>query len=520
LAALLVAEAQAGTYPRAHRVQDAVVSVSVTSMLGKHHGSGFCIGDGSWVVTCYHVLAYPLSAGRTYLPRAATVILPWTGEAETATVVATDPAADLALLRLESSSGGRSVNLPALPLAPRESIAALESYRDGEAPPLTIAGYPPPTHVPDAQESVSARTCDGTLFAGGSIQDVPMFVLEPGAAAGPGWSGGPLLHGESGAVLGVFHALVALKSAPDVEYPRAISGTRIYALLEKAGVKDFTPFLEPTDDQRPTTNRLSPSTENANLFRHEMRATLAALNGRWAIAEAERRAQIKLRPESARGHAGLAGALFVQGKREEAWAAFAESSRLDPRRARTYLSWGVALEDTGQLKEAEERLRRATELAPEDPEIWISLATLLQKAKRSDDARAALARAISVAPLHPLAQGLYGASLIDAGKQDEGIPILRLAAADAKQTPFANSLRATLLTALKKAGRWDEAETELRQIVTDRPSDASARYALAAFLRERGKENEARQEAQRCLDLKPTPAVEAAARDLLGQTGM
>jgi tetratricopeptide (TPR) repeat protein len=484
----------------------------VTSLLGKHHGSGFCIGDGSWVVTCYHVLAYPLSAGKAYLPRTAMVILPWSGEVETAKVVATDPAADLALLGLESRGGAgsdpgsRALDLPALPLAPREAVEALERYRDGEAPALLVAGYPPPTRVPDADEAVAARTSDGVLFAGGRIQDVPMLVLKPGSAAGPGWSGGPLLLADTGAVVGVFHALVSLKSAPAIEYPRAISATRIYALLEQAGVKDFAPFLNPPAGQ---------GTETAEAFRRELRATLAAWNARWPVAEEERRAQLKLRPGNARAQAGLAGALFAQGKREEAWSAFAESARLDPRRARTFLSWGVALEDAGSLKEAEERLRRATELAPDDPDAWISLATLLQKQHRGDDARAALARAVEAAPLHPLARGLHGASLVDAGKLEEGIPILRQAATDAQRTPFSRSLRTSLLSALKKAGRWEEAETELRQLVTDRPGDASAQYALAAFLEERGKHDEARQAAQRCLELKPDPALEAAARDLI-----
>ena len=60
---------------RADRVQDAVVPVLVNSMLGRHHGSGFCIGDGSWVVTCHHVLNYAFTPGKAYLPKRATVIL-------------------------------------------------------------------------------------------------------------------------------------------------------------------------------------------------------------------------------------------------------------------------------------------------------------------------------------------------------------------------------------------------------------------------------------------------------------
>ncbi|MBI3744868.1 MAG: tetratricopeptide repeat protein, partial [Chloroflexi bacterium] len=275
-----------------------------------------------------------------------------------------------------------------------------------------------------------------------------------------------------------------------------------------AGVKDFAPLLNPP---APT-----PRVEDAEeLFRREVRATLAGLSAHWSVAEEERRAQLKRRPGSARAQAGLAGALLGLGKREEALAAFAESARLDPGRARTYYSWGTALDQAGQLDEAEGRLRRAAELEPQDPEILIGYAGVLQKQKRLEDANAVIARAYAAAPTHPLARGLHGAALVDGGKKEEGIALLRDAVAWSHDTPFSRTLRTTLVDALKKAARWDEAETELRDILAANDDDPLSHYYLATFLNERGKRDDARRHAQRCLDLKPSSAVEAAARALL-----
>jgi tetratricopeptide (TPR) repeat protein len=487
---------------RADRIDEAVMPVLVQNLLGKRHGTAFGLGDGSWAVTCYHVVAFPLGDGEAHVQRTVTVTSPWSGNAETARVVATDAEADLALLRLEAAG------LPGLPLAPRAEIEALVHGSEGEDERLAIAGYPPPPRLLTADMPVGVRRNAGPLMAAGEMKGVPQFILQKLPDVGPGWSGGPLYLPESRRVVGVFHALIARKTEPDLFFPRAISALRIWRLLEAAGVKDFRPFLDPP----------APPTPDASaeaLFRHEVRASLAAQAGQWDLAVSEREAQLKLRPGSARARAGLAGALFARGKQEEAWAEFAESARLDPQRARTFYGWASALEQAGRLDEAAERYARAVELAPEDPEIRISQAILLRRQQKLEAALAVLEKAAAAAPNHPLLLGLRGEILVETGKVDESLPGLRRAVRLGAAVPLARSLRSTLVTALKKAGRVDEAEAELRAMAGDGTGDALDAYYLAAFLLERGKREEARSEAQRCLDLKPDARTEAAARALL-----
>jgi tetratricopeptide (TPR) repeat protein len=488
---------------RADRIDEAVMPVLVQNMLGKRHGTAFALGDGSWAITCHHVVAYPLGDEGSHVQRTVTITSPWSGEAETARVVATDVEGDLALLRLDSPG------LPALPLASRTEIEGLASDPERRETRFALAGYPPPPRVIGAETPVGVRRNGGPLLAAGETKGVAQFILKPLPDAGPGWSGGPLYLPDSGRVVGVFHALIARKTEPDLFFPRATSALRIYPLLEEAGVKDFRPFVAPPAPAPP------PDGAAAAVFAHEARASLAAMAGQWDLAQEERQAQLKLRPASARARAALAGALYSRGKQEEAWTEFAESARLDPRRARTFYGWASALEQAGRLDEAEERYARAAELAPEDPEIRIGQAALLRRREKTEAALVALDKAAAAAPNHPLALGLKGEALAELNRAEEGVPLLRRAVRLGAGTPLARSLRSTLITALKKAGRADEAESELRAVAEDGAEDALDSYYLAAFLLERGKREEARQQVQRCLDLRPDARTEAAARALL-----
>src|SRR5690349_5139014 len=91
LVSLLQAAAAAAT------TADSVVSVIGWNSLAMWSGSGFVVGDGRWVVTCFHVAARKLANDRPLVPARLTVVSPWTGDAEEARVVRTDSEADLAL---------------------------------------------------------------------------------------------------------------------------------------------------------------------------------------------------------------------------------------------------------------------------------------------------------------------------------------------------------------------------------------------------------------------------------------
>src|SRR5205085_10311404 len=111
----------------------AVVSVFVSPRLSNGRGTGFAVGDGSWVVTCYHVVSLHVGEEKELPVEHVLVLSPWSGESVRARVIATDPKADLALLKLER---GR---LPTIPVASADQFQPAKLA--GEKELFTIAGY-------------------------------------------------------------------------------------------------------------------------------------------------------------------------------------------------------------------------------------------------------------------------------------------------------------------------------------------------------------------------------------------
>ena len=186
-------------------------------------GTGFVVGDGSQVVTNAHVL--PEAADNTFGTELS-VSLPLGGgiiESRTATLVRVDRTHDLALLRVE---GNR------LPITLK--LAAPEPVAEGLAvvfmgfPVGGILGFSTVTHrgivsavtrivLPQANaKSLNERTV-------AQMRDGTFDIYQLDGTAYPGNSGGPLLDGESGQVIGVINMVL-------------IKGTRESALSNPTGI--------------------------------------------------------------------------------------------------------------------------------------------------------------------------------------------------------------------------------------------------------------------------------------------
>jgi tetratricopeptide (TPR) repeat protein len=411
-----------------------------------------------------------------------------------------DEKSDLALLRLEEPGH------PALALAGEAERSKVTPPNEGEGPRLTIAGYAQPVDGTDADSSAGVRRREGVLIADRTDDGVQHMILGPTPDVGPGWSGGPLFPAESGKVVGVFHALIARKTEPGVWFPQSISVAQVEALLRQAGVTDLAPFRAPPS---PTMARAAHAGE---LFRHEYRASALAVTRKWVDVEAECRAILKRRPESARAYNTLAVALGEQEKGEEALVAFTESLRLDPERASTHMNRALVLQKLKRLEEAESALRKAIELSADDPNPWIALGRVLTEQGRRDEATEALRKAVQVSPSHPLARWNLGLALVRSGDTDGGIVELREAVALAGSFQPLRMMRFNLAQLLHSSGQLDAAEAEYRGIVQSMEENPAAHLLFATFLRSRGKSAEALTHARRCLELKPPAELEAAAK--------
>lgn len=167
-------------------------------------GSGFFVGDGSLVATCWHVLPDLSGSGRPGVTSLAIQVPGNEGvhEVREAEVVTSNRAYDLALLRVKGRPG-RSVTLAAPGTVREGANVMLIGFPIGG-----VLGYKPVSHqgivasiVASALPTASARQLNEGAVSRLREGSFEMFQLD--ATAYPGSSGGPLFDVESGQVIGV-----------------------------------------------------------------------------------------------------------------------------------------------------------------------------------------------------------------------------------------------------------------------------------------------------------------------------
>jgi tetratricopeptide (TPR) repeat protein len=477
---LLAGGKGASAAPASAHLDEAVVSIFVSSLLSNGRGTGFGVGDGSWVVTCFHVVNQHVGDEKELPVEQVLVLSPWSGEPVKAHVVAMDQKADLALLKLEHG------HLPALPVATAAQFNP--DHPASESERFTIAGYGQTSTQIETQPEVKTGAASAELLAAAQKADRQVLLFVPGSSAGPGWSGGPVVNAR-GQVVGVFRALVAQPQAQDVWYPLATGAEPLRDLLKSQSIP-LAPAGAPP----------KRSAEAATLFGREFRALACGSARHWDRAEAERRAELTLRPDAAIPHLGLSLSLMGQGRLEEALKEADAAVTLEPTRAGAYFQKGLILQRLNRLEEAEACMRQAVEMEPDAAERRISLGVLLANGGKTAAANAQFRRAIELSPNHPLAHWRLGLGLQTEGKTAEALASLRRAAKLAAPLAPLRTIRVDLAEALRNAGQPEEAERELRDLARD-GDDASVQYQLAALLASRQKPAEALQALRKCLSL-------------------
>lgn len=155
-------------------------------------GSGFVIGDGSYVVTNWHVAECSANGGRVGVFMAV-------GNVIKADVVWHSTERDLAVLKLERNS-----KRPAVGFAARETV----EMRDA----VTAAGFPGAADEVDTDSAGMVTLTTGVISRIVSQEGIAMYQID--ASINPGNSGGPLFN-EYGQVIGV-NAQKALAMVPTV----------------------------------------------------------------------------------------------------------------------------------------------------------------------------------------------------------------------------------------------------------------------------------------------------------------
>ena len=205
------------------------------SLAAQLSGTGFVVGDGRHVATNYHVVA-----GDGTAPTVLMVLLPRAGapERRAARVVQSDPAHDLALLRIDGAA------LPAASLRRDPTLLPDGSEVAMTGIPLGVAlGLVPTTHrgfVSATPENVGAMPraslLDPALLRMGRFEVYQLDMI-----AFPGNSGSPLYRADTGEVIGIVNSGFVKKTKEKaLTEPSAITFAMpvryLRAMLERAGV--------------------------------------------------------------------------------------------------------------------------------------------------------------------------------------------------------------------------------------------------------------------------------------------
>jgi tetratricopeptide (TPR) repeat protein len=486
---------------RAASTADSVVSVIGWNSLAMWSGSGFVVGDGRWVVTCFHVAARKLANDRPLVPPRLTVISPWTGEAVDAQVVRTNSDADLALLRLEGPP------LPALTLAPENSLDT-EVLQDHPPEKVRLSGFPHLEAASDPAVPLRVVSAETEVVAVVNREQFPSLVLAPTPGPQKGWSGGPATWADGGAVVGVFFALVSRSDDPNHWFPHATPIQPLTAFLRGAG-------LDPGSLAHPTAAPSSPPADADQRFQHRMHAIVAAMDDRWDRMESEARALLKLTPDSAHAHSLLAVALDERQQAAAALREWDEAVRREPERAAFHAGRGDSLLQLGRIEEAAAAFRRAKALGPDDADLSLRLAEALSRMKQPQEAHRELERAVSLSPNHPIARWELGSSWSGQGKHAEALREMAAAVELAADLPIGSDFRLGYAAELERAGHPEAAEHQLRELLRREPDSLPAIMALAHHLADQHHPDEARSLAEKALAQKPDAETQKAIQRLL-----
>jgi len=478
-----------------------VVLVRTANTLRTTRGSGFVIGDGSWVVTAGHVVSVDLGKGRRVSDQTAWVYSPWLGGPVEARVAAVDGPADIGLLRLPRPGH------PALPvegLDRTEATAARTGLQDRAVRlygfPLTygegtVASLAKPEQNESRLQEIAQRG-ETNLCVLGFCKDVQ-----------PGWSGGPMVSVDRGSVVAVFHSLYRKAGEGQAAPAGSLSGY-LGALLRRAGATELAPFSQPP---APT---LAAAEKGAHRMALSMRSLSWSGTADWARAETEQRELLALAPEDALSRVELGRLLLEQKKFEQALKELRQAAGQDPKSVTAQLMLGRALHLNYQPREAAAAFRSALSLSPEEAEPHLLLADLHEANQEPEKAEDVLQAAAQKHTSHPAILYRLGQLKARGKTPTEGLKLLAQAAALSSEDPALVFVLIGYATALERGKKLREAESIYRQATRIDGDNAEARYYLALFYLRQNRVEEADLEVARGIQAEflPEPLLQAFRR--------
>jgi len=457
---------------------DGIVLVRTVNTLRSSRGSGFLVGDGGWVVTASHVVSVDLGKGKRASDQTVLVYSPWTGRPAEARVVAIDGVADIALLRMPRPG------YPALPVERMEDTDAVTALAALKDRPLRLFGFPLTYGEATVAALAKPEHNDSRLREIAQRGETNLCVLNPCPDAQPGWSGGPMVSVDRGAVVAVFHSLYQ-KGEADPGVPAGSLSGYLTALLTKAGVADPKTFAAVKAPSFPRAPKA------AELMASEMRSLAWSSAGNWKKAEEEQNEILSLRPDDAPARVELGRLLLARQKYREAVAVLRDAVRREPKSMLAHLTLGRALHQDYDPKGAIAELQAAVAASPGEVEPQLVLARVYEDNQKPDAAEKVLRQAMQDAPDNPVVVFRLGTLLAQTAlgqkpRDEEGMKLLAKAASMCGADSVLSFIPVGYARSLEERRQWREAEAAYRLAQKTDPENAGAYYYLALmYLRQK-----------------------------------
>ena len=479
----------------------AIVLIRSLNSLRASRGSGFVVGDGSWVLTASHVVAADLGKGRRASDQTVLVYTAWTGRPVEARVAAVDGVADVALVRLPTV-GHPALKLEGLELREADALrTALENR------PLRLFGFPL-SYGEDTVASLARPEHNDTRLSEIARRDqTSLCVLGECPGAQPGWSGGPIVAMDRGAVVGVFHSLYR-KPGAEKGNPAGSPVGYLAEVLKQAPT--LTPQLL-TQPPPPTLARPSGAGEQ---MAREMRSLSWAAGGFYKKAEEEQRGILKAAPGDRFAQVELGRLLLAQKRFEEALTVLKAAAEAAPQSILAHLTLARAYHMNYDPDGALKALKTVQTLSPGEVEPILLRAEVLESNEKPDQAEAALRAAVEQYPLHPALAQRLGSLLLRRKKDEEGLKQIARAVELSSTDPGLGSVLIACGRSQELARKVREAETTYRTLVRADPNSGEGRFALATLLFRLQRADEAQFEINQAFKLELSEQLLTAFRDL------
>ena len=187
---------------------------------------------------------------------------------------------------------------------------------------------------------------------------------------------------------------------------------------------------------------------------------------------------IALNPQARNAHLNLGKNLEIQGRYEEALAAYRVDVEQHPN-YEVHSRLGVVLNELGRFEEAETHLRRAIALNPQARSAHLNLGVVLYKQGRYEEALAPARAAAEQRPDHFQAHANLGSVLIELGRFEEAEqPLHRALAINPRHVETLYSFATLRL----EQQRYDEMLQLLQRLIALEPNDAEAHVSMGVAL--------------------------------------